>query len=70
MFICLESTRSDQTFVQCLSSKVMHWDEGIWLIDLSPTLSYWKSLAKLKETELVPLLRDIRSEERRVGKEC
>ena len=44
---------------QCLSPRLMQWEENIWMIDLEPTVSYWRHQAEKKACSLEQILQQV-----------
>lgn len=60
MFIAIRFEKTHRKdLLLSLSSVLMRWDEEIWLLDLRPFSSYWKSRAQSLRTPLLSLLRKV-----------
>lgn len=54
MFLALSADDPTEIQIQCMGSRVMHWDSATtWLVDLGPFLPYWKAEA---HTQRLPVL--------------
>ncbi len=53
LFIAVETQKTDQRFLQCLTTEVMQWTEDIWIMNMTLFDSYWK--ARATEAAAIPV---------------
>ena len=61
-FIAIELKQDAATDLRILTPKVMDFGQGIWLMDLGPTASYWQKKADAKNLHLTEFLPSILEE--------
>ena len=56
MYIAIETSVKDCESLQCLSAKIMRWDECTWIFDLHDFLPYWETKAKQMQLSVFQVL--------------